>query len=303
MSCATVLLLQAALVAPPPPAAAPPPAAPEAEARVVEYLKAHLQPGQPVVVSELYNSVFTGPEERAVLDRLFDSFFKVPLFLAQQQQAAGGPPTLAQVAERFRFLVPGEADLMLRILQADPRLPRFLERDPASGEITRVEVAAILADPRFGKAVERTIGGWAGRAAPAFSAESEEGLRVGPEQLAGRPYLLYFWFSGCPPCLRTAPLLAELQKQYGSRGLAILALNADRALEVPATRDERTAYERRSGWTFARAEADQATIEAWGSVSVFPTFFFVDRHGVVLAHLVNYQEPQALEQEAERALR
>ena len=35
------------------------PQAPPAETRVVEYLKANVKPGQPVVVSELYNTVFT----------------------------------------------------------------------------------------------------------------------------------------------------------------------------------------------------------------------------------------------------
>ena len=44
------------------------PQAPPAEVRVVEYLKANVRPGQPVVVSELYNTVFTGPEERTALN-------------------------------------------------------------------------------------------------------------------------------------------------------------------------------------------------------------------------------------------
>ncbi len=296
----TVMLALATLGAPP---AAPEDAATAAEARVVEYLRAHVQPGQPVVVSELHNSVFTTPEERAALDRLFNAFFKVPLFVAQQQQATGRPPTLTEIADRFRFSVPGEADLLLRVLQADPRLPRFLERDAASGEITRVDVAAILADRRFGRVLERTIAGWEGRPAPAFSAQGEDGSPLGSDRLAGKPYLLYFWFSGCPPCTRTGPLLGTLQKEYGPHGLAIVALNADAALEVPVTRDERVAYEDRNGWTFARAEADERTIEAWGTVSVFPTFFFVDRHGVVVGHLVSYQEITALEQAAQRALR
>ncbi len=297
----TALLVLAVLGAPP--AAPEDAAAKAAETRVVEYLRAHVRPGQPVVVSELHNSVFTAPEERAALDRLFNAFFKVPLFVAQQQQATGRPPTLIEIADRFRFFVPGEADLLLRILQADPRLPRFLERDAASGEITRVDVAAILADRRFGKALERTLAGWEGRPAAAFSARGEDGSSIGNVRLAGKPYLLYFWFSGCPPCTRTGPLLSGLQKEFGPRGLTIVALNADSALEVPVTRDERVAYENRNGWAFVRAEADEQTIEAWGAVSVFPTFFFVDRHGVVVGHLVSYQEAEVLQQAADRALR
>ena len=109
------------------------PQAPPAEARVVEYLKANVKPGQPVVVSELYNTVFTGPEERAALNRLFNTFFKMPLYMAQHQRAAGKPPTLAEISEQFRFAVPGEADVMLRIMESDPRMPKFITRDPATG--------------------------------------------------------------------------------------------------------------------------------------------------------------------------
>ena len=300
-SCALAVLIALAV-----PATDAPPAPPSdpsaAEKRVVEYLKAHVRPGEPVVVSELYNSVFSAPEERAVLDRLFNAFFKLPLFLAQQQRASGRPPTLAQIAEQFRFAVPGEAEVMLRILQADPRLPRFVERDTASGEITRVDVEAILSHPRFGKAIERTIAGWEGHPAPAFSAAGYGGGRVGSESLAGKPHLLYFWFSGCPPCARTAPLLAELQGRYGRRGLAIVALNADRVLEVPTGDAEREAYARKNGWSFTLAEAGAETIDAYGAVSVFPTFFFVDAHGTIVRQLVNFQPLEALEAAARQAL-
>jgi hypothetical protein len=96
------------------------------ETRVVEYLKAHVRAGERVVVSDLYNRVFTAPDERAVLNHLFNVFFKIPLFAAQYQKAAGRPPTLAELSEQFRFQVPGEADVMLRIMEADlRRLARF----------------------------------------------------------------------------------------------------------------------------------------------------------------------------------
>ena len=65
----------------------------EVETRIVEYLKAEVKPGQRVVVSELVNEVFTSEEERAVLGRLFNTFFKIPLFVAQFQQGQGRPPT------------------------------------------------------------------------------------------------------------------------------------------------------------------------------------------------------------------
>src|SRR5512145_339256 len=107
------LLLAALLAAPPS----------EAEVKVVTYLRQNIKPGQPVVVSELVSTVFTAPEERAALGRLFNSFFKIPLYRAQAQTAKGRPPTLAEISEQFRFGVPGEAEVMLRIMESDPRIP------------------------------------------------------------------------------------------------------------------------------------------------------------------------------------
>jgi thiol-disulfide isomerase/thioredoxin len=276
--------------------------APAAEARVVDYLKAHVQPGQPVAVSELYNTVFTGADEREALGRLFNAFFKIPLFLAQHQKAAGRPPTLHELSEQFGFRVPGEADLMLRIMESDPRMPRFFSRDPATGEITRVDVQAIRADPRFARDVERTLAGWEGRPAPSFSTTTYDGTPFRSDSLAGQPYLLYFWFTGCPPCVRTAPLLAALEREYAAKGLRIVGLNADRTLELPTTDAERAAYARANGFSFTLAYMNQEARDAYGAVSVFPTLFFVDRKGTVVRHLVSLQDKAALEEAVRRAL-
>ena len=273
-----------------------------AEARVVEYLKANVRPGEPVVVSHLYNDVFTGAEERAVLNRLFDTFFKMPLYLAQQVTASGKPPTLREISEQFHFAVPGEADVMLRIMESDPRMPRFVTRDPTTGEITKVDVDAILRNPRFGRALERTITGWEGRLAPAFATTTYEGGPLTSESLAGRPHLLYFWFTGCPPCTRTAPLLAELDREFGPKGLRIVALNADRVLELPYSDEARGAYARKEGWSFTLGYMTPEVQERYGAVSVFPTLFFVDRKGTVVRQFVNFQEKETLEKACRVAL-
>ena len=289
-----IALLLAALVAIP--------QAPEAEVRVVEYLKANVKPGQPVVVSELYNNVFTGPGERAALNRLFNTFFKMPLYMAQHQKAAGKPPTLAEISEQFRFAVPGQADVMLRIMESDPRMPRFLARDAATGEITSVNVETILAHPRFGKALERTIAGWEGRPAPAFRTTTYDGQPFASEALAGKAHLVYFWFTGCPPCVRTSPLVAELDRAYAARGFRIVGLNADRVLELPTSDEDRAAYAKKHGWTFTLAHMTAEAQETYGAVSVFPTMFFVDAKGTVVRHFVNFQEKATLEEAVKAAM-
>jgi thiol-disulfide isomerase/thioredoxin len=266
-----------------------------AEVQVVEYLRAHVRPGERVVVTQLYNDVFKTAAERAALNRLFNTFFKLPLYMAQYQKAAGKPPTLGEISEQFHFQVPGQADVMLRIMESDPRMPSFITRDAKSGELTSVDVAQVLAHPRFGKALERTIAGWEGRPAPVFSATDYDGKPVGSAELAGRPHLLYFWFTNCPPCVRTSPLLAELGRTYAAKGFRIVGLNADRVLELPYSDEERVLYAKQQGLAFTLAQLTPETQEAYGSVSVFPTMFFVDVKGTVVAHFVNEQDKPSLE--------
>ena len=269
--------------------------APEAEVRVVEYLKTHVRSGERVVVSQLYNEVFTTDAERAALNRLFNTFFKLPLYLAQYQKAVGRPPTLKEIGEQFRFQVPGQTELMLRIMESDPRMPRFIRRNPLNGEIVIVDVERVLAHPAFGRALERSVGGWEGRPAPAFSVTGYDGTPVSSTELAGKPHLVYFWFTNCPPCVRTAPMLAELDRQYSAKGFRIVGLNADRVLELPYGDAERLAYAKQQGLAFTLAQLTPEAQEAYGSVSVFPTLFFVDAKGTIVKHFVNQQDKAALE--------
>jgi len=270
-------------------------APPDPEARIVEYLKQNVQAGKPVVVSELYNNVFTSPAERTALNRLFDVFFKIPLFAAQYQKATGRPPSLREIAERFRFEVPGETEVMLRILEADPRVPGFLSRDPATGQIVRVDVARIMADPRFSKVLERTIAGWEGKPAPAFSVTSWQGKTLTSQALLGKPYVLYFWFTNCPPCLKTSPLLQELYAQYAPRGVEVVGANADKVLELPFDDATRLAYAEKLGLRFSLVDLTPQMQQDYGMVSVFPTLFFVDGKGTVVRHLVSSQDRPSLE--------
>lgn len=300
MMPATLALAMTLAAAPAAPAPAP---APDAETRVVQYLIQNVRPGQAVEATALYNNVFKAPDERAVLNRLFNVFFKIPLFAVQYQRAKGRPPSLKDVAEQFHLPVPGEADVLLRILEVDPRVPRFLDRDPKTGEITRVDVDAVLADSRFGKALERTIAGWEGVAAPAFSATTWEGKPLSSSALAGRPYVLYFWFTGCPPCTKTGPLLMGLRRAHAAQGLEVVGANADDLLELPYSDEDRRDYVGKLGISFPLVTATAAMQQAFGAVSVFPTLFFVDRKGTIVEQLVGLQDATALERAAALAVR
>src|SRR5206468_12498451 len=104
----------------------------DVERKIIDYLKANLKAGEPVIVSKLHNEVFTSPEERKVLDRLYNIFFKVPAYIVQYYASSHKPPTLEEIAHQFNLPVQGESDVILKIIEYDRRVPRFLTRDAKS---------------------------------------------------------------------------------------------------------------------------------------------------------------------------
>lgn len=119
------------------------------EARVVAYLNENVTPGKPVLVTELYNNVFTTPDEQKAVKRLYDALFQLPAFVATTQTTTGKIPSLTEISAHFNFQVPGTTEALLRVLESDPRVPPFFERDSATGEIKSVDVNAIRSTERF----------------------------------------------------------------------------------------------------------------------------------------------------------
>jgi thiol-disulfide isomerase/thioredoxin len=275
---------------------------PAVEKRIVDYLKQHVEPGKPVVVSELVNKVFTTEEERKELSRLFNIFFKIPVFIVQHKAATDQIPTLADISRQFNLRVAGEANVLLTIMESDPRIPKFLTRDPASGEILSVNIEAVKKDSRFSQAIEHTLAGWSGRTAPDFSLDLFDGGKISSGDLSGENYLIYFWFSGCPPCMKLSPSLSRLLKKYADDNFRILAVNADRILELDTTDKERADYIRRQALGFTFAHLNKEMQEKYGNVSIYPTLFLIDSRSVIRKHYIGYQEPEVLTSDIEQIL-
>ena len=59
--------------------------------------------------------------------------------------------------------------------------------------------------------------------------ERPEGGEVLLATLRGRPLLLNFWATWCPPCLKEMPLLDQFQREHAARGWQVLGLSVDSA--------------------------------------------------------------------------
>jgi len=266
----------------------------EAERRVLDYLRNHLQPGQPLLVTELYNQVFTQPGERQALEKLYNSFFRIPLFVAQYQERYGKPPSLSVIAQQFDLESPQAADILVRVMEADPRVPRFFTRNLKTGEMTHVDIAAIRSDPNFGRALDRQLGGWEGKPAPDLALPSLSGPEVHLRDLRGQTVLLYVWFTGCPPCMRETPELVTLAREYARRSFVIIAANADRLLGLSYDDAVRRQYVTDQKISFPVVHWTKAADEAFGNISIFPNLFLIDPKGVIISHWVGYTTPEEL---------
>ena len=61
-----------------------------------------------------------------------------------------------------------------------------------------------------------------------LSFETPSGERLLMQSLQGRPLLLNFWATWCPPCVEELPLLDAFYKENASKGWQVLGLAVDR---------------------------------------------------------------------------
>lgn len=278
------------------------PAQTDIQARILMYIRDHLKAGQPVRITELYNTVFTSPEDRAALSKLYKDFFRIPMFVVQYQEQFSTPPSLKTIAEQFSLGSAEEADTLLRVMETDPRVPKFITRDPRTGEITKVDVEMVRNDPRFAQGASHELGGWEGRTAPPFDLYGADGVHVSSSELAGKVALLYVWFTGCPPCMQEAPVLEKFQREFGAKGLEIVGANADELLGLGVSDEARRNYAQKEGITFPIVHWTDQTNRAYGSISIYPTLFLIDRKGAVVGHWVGFTNASTLRAAIVKAL-
>jgi thiol-disulfide isomerase/thioredoxin len=125
------------------------------------------------------------------------------------------------------------------------------------------------------------------RRAPDFRIRTLEGRELSLSDLRGKVLILDFWATWCPPCRDEIPLLIELKKEYGHRGLDILGLT----IEDPEHEAETVRrFVQELGVNYTVGFAPEGMFEAFvgpGDHPIPQTFLF-DRRGRLRDHLVGY---------------
>ena len=120
-----------------------------------------------------------------------------------------------------------------------------------------------------------------GDPAPAISVDSwVSGEPADPTKTDGETiYLVEVWSTTCPPCVRTIPLLGELQERYADQGLKIVSFTDDSREEVePFLKDHPMMYS-----SFIDKDGDtMVNYMAADNRNTIPHAFLFDRSGALV---------------------
>lgn len=115
-----------------------------------------------------------------------------------------------------------------------------------------------------------------GYLAPPITALDAEGQTMRLKDHKEKVVLLSFWHSNCPPCRAMFDHERELARKYAGKPFVLLGVNADESpFKLKQTQDK-------AGLTWPSFwDGMGGPIAANWSVDRFPTFFLIDREGIV----------------------
>ena len=102
-----------------------------------------------------------------------------------------------------------------------------------------------------------------------------DGTRFDPKTVEGKPTLVYFWASWCPPCRGEMPYLQQVYDEWASKGLVLLTIDIG---ETPATITKYFAENNLS--LLVLLDTDKEVSQEYGITGV-PETFLIDRNGII----------------------
>lgn len=126
--------------------------------------------------------------------------------------------------------------------------------------------------------------------APDFQLKDYQGNQVRLSNFKGKPVLINFWATWCPPCRAEMPEIEAAYRKYKEKyGLVVLGIDA---------REDNSSvkkYVEDGGYSWDMPMDYEGTVIANYGVAAFPTSFFVDRQGYIRATQIGGMDKKGLE--------
>jgi cytochrome c biogenesis protein CcmG/thiol:disulfide interchange protein DsbE len=151
--------------------------------------------------------------------------------------------------------------------------------------LTALVIAGFLGFLLWGMLHREPITGLSGvtrvnRPAPSFKLTTFEGAMISLSDLRGKPVIINFWASWCPPCRTEAPLIERTWRAYKDRGLVFLGIN------IQDRKEDALNYMREFNITYPNGPDPTGEIAIDYGVSGLPVTFFVSGKGEVVRRWV-----------------
>ncbi len=130
----------------------------------------------------------------------------------------------------------------------------------------------------------------AGHLAPDFTIHLPDGSTARLSDYRGRPLILNFWATWCPPCRQEMPDLVRVYEAHKAEGLVVIALNESEGHE------QVSGFVEEFGMTMPVVIDPQGDVMQAFKTQSLPSSFFIDRDGVVRVRWVGFLPANALDQ-------
>jgi peroxiredoxin len=116
---------------------------------------------------------------------------------------------------------------------------------------------------------------WVGKEAPNFELADIDGKTLRLSSYKGKPVMLVFWATWCPPCRMEIPGLIELRKQISQDKMAILGVSYESSDRVRKFLSQNSV-----NYTIIATPQNIMPLP-YSMINALPTTFFVDKDGII----------------------
>ena len=119
-----------------------------------------------------------------------------------------------------------------------------------------------------------------GSSAPDFRLQNLDGQAVSLSDLRGKPVMLNFWATWCPPCRSEMPFLQQIYEEWSDKGLVLLAIDIG---EGPSQIKE--FLEANNLSLPVLLDSDKSVAQRY-NITGIPATFFIDKDGIIQEKII-----------------